>query len=161
PAWNPQNTRPRAQKAKITYLPFLNLIAFPLRTISLIPSWQSCREMYKPNRPLRSGATATKQAYRNIADHDLSKEKEKAIGELHKENIQEHLAPVVRNSPVQKSDTGSYRQIFIYSLDEVIMHTEAEVAQPSTRSPSGLAVFLPPVEYDWDKILPSPVSHPH
>ncbi|KAH6959984.1 hypothetical protein BKA56DRAFT_680239 [Ilyonectria sp. MPI-CAGE-AT-0026] len=156
PAWSPQNTQPKAQKAVVAYSPFPKPVALPPRTTSIIPSWRSLQETHKPQRPPRPGATATKHAHRHIAElyHDPSNENEKTIQELCEEAIHELLGQVIRNSPVQKSVTGSRGRSFIRSFDEVVVPTEVEVTQSSPRSPLGSALLLPPVEYDWDKNTP-------
>ncbi|KAH6871317.1 hypothetical protein B0T10DRAFT_553415 [Thelonectria olida] len=108
-------------------------------------------------------STTAKHAHRHIAElyYDPSKENEKTIRELREEAIHELLGRVVRNSPVQQSVTGSRGPNFIPSFDEVVMRTEVEVTQSSPRSPPCSALFLPPVEYDWDEnslILSQPSS---
>ncbi|KAM5353193.1 hypothetical protein ACJZ2D_016912 [Fusarium nematophilum] len=156
PAWSPQNTRPKARKAGVTYSLFPKPVALPPRTTSITPSWQSLQETHKPQRPPRPGATATKQAHRHIAElyHDPSNENEKTIQELGEEAIHELLGRVVGNSPIQKSITGSHGRNFIHSFDKVVVPTELEVSQLSPRSHPGSALLLPPVEYDWDKNTP-------
>ncbi|KAH6953881.1 hypothetical protein BKA56DRAFT_681653 [Ilyonectria sp. MPI-CAGE-AT-0026] len=151
-----QNTRPKAQKAGVAYSLFPKPVALPPRTTSITPSWQSLQETHKPQRPPRSGATATKHAHRHIAElyHDPSNENEKTIQELREEAIHDLLGRVVRHSPIQKSITVSRGRNFIRSFDEVIMPTEVEVTQSSPRSPPGSALLLPVVEYDWDKNTP-------
>lgn len=156
PTWSPQNTRPKAQKAGVAYSPFPKPVALAPRTTSIIPSWRSLQETHKPQRPPRPGATATKHAHRHIAElyHDPSNENEKIIQDLCEEAIHELLGQIIRNSPVQKSVTGSRGRSFIRSFDEVVVPTEVEVTQSSPRSPPGSALLLPPVEYDWDENTP-------
>ncbi|KAH8653003.1 hypothetical protein BGZ61DRAFT_541685 [Ilyonectria robusta] len=156
PAWSPQNTRPKAQKAGVAYSLFPKPVALPPRTTAITPSWRSLQETHKPQRPLHPGANATKHAHRHIAElyHDPANENEKTVQELREEAIHDLLGRVVRNSPIQKSITGSRGRNFIRSFDEVVMPTEVEVTQSSPRSPPGSALLLPPVEYDWDKNTP-------
>ncbi|KAH6876690.1 hypothetical protein B0T10DRAFT_196230 [Thelonectria olida] len=157
PSWNLQNTRPQARKIGATYSPFPKPIAFPLRASSITSSSRCPRETHKPQRPSRPNTTATKQAHRHIAElhNDLSKEKEKTIEEPHEEAIQELLAQVVRKAPDEKSVAGSSGRNSFHPLDEFIVRTEVEVAQPFPRSPLGLNLFLPPGKCDWDKNTPT------
>ncbi|KAH7137700.1 hypothetical protein EDB81DRAFT_613530, partial [Dactylonectria macrodidyma] len=156
PAWSPQNTRPKAQKAGVAYSLFPKPVVLPPRSTSVTPSWRSLQETHKPQQPPRPCTTATKHDHRHIAElyHDPSNENEKIIQELSGEAIHELLGQVVRNSPIQKSITGSRGRNFIRSFDEVVMPTEVEATQSSPRSPPGSALLLSPVEYDWDKTTP-------
>ncbi|KAH7146739.1 hypothetical protein B0J13DRAFT_664308 [Dactylonectria estremocensis] len=156
PAWSPQNTRPKAQKAGVAYSLFPKPIALPPRTTSITPSWQSLQETHKPQRPPRPGATATKHAHQYISElyYDPSNENEKIAQELYGEAIHELLGRVIRNSPIQKSITGTRGPNFIRSFDEVSIPTEVEATQSSPKSALGSALLLLPLEYDWDKITP-------
>ncbi|KAH7118402.1 hypothetical protein EDB81DRAFT_861918 [Dactylonectria macrodidyma] len=151
-----QNTRPQAPKAGAPDSPFPKLVVFPPRTTSITRSSRHSQETRRLLQPPRSNSAATNQAHQHITklyDH-LSREKEQPIKELHEEAILGLFDQVVRNPPAQKSVTGSCGGHFFRPLGEVIMRTEAKVARPSPRSPSGSAIFLPPAGYDWGENTP-------